>query len=107
MPTKRCYNDIVNGHTGVLYQSQRVVALSERPHTHLMLLALQPVLVEMTSGTMSRQLSRRIMIVKQRTSHKLRIYICDSGERWLITNSNEQRGTTEIDPAVDSGVARN
>ena len=32
-------------------------------------------------------------------------YICDSGERWLSINSDEQLDTTEIDPTVRSVVA--
>ena len=31
-------------------------------------------------------------------------YICNSDERWLIINSEEQLGTTEIDPAVSRGT---
>ena len=39
---------MVNSHTGALYQYQRAMPLGERPRTYLMLLAQQPVLVEMT-----------------------------------------------------------
>ena len=46
--TEGSYNNIINGHTSRLYQSQRVIPLSERPRTYLMLLASLPVLVEMT-----------------------------------------------------------
>ena len=31
--------------------------------------------------------------------------ICDSDERWLIINRDDQLGTIEINPAVRSGVA--
>ena len=54
VPTKGSYKDIIQGHTGVIHQSQKAIPLGERPHTHLMLLAPQPGLVEMTLETMSR-----------------------------------------------------
>ena len=34
------------------------------------------------------------------------IYICSSGERWVITNHEEPLGTTEIGPAVSRGTRR-
>ena len=49
VPTKGSYKDIVQGHTGVLHTSvSESNSHCERPHTHLMLLAPQPVFVEMT-----------------------------------------------------------
>ena len=44
--------------------------------------------------------------MKERIPHKLRIYICNSGEYWLIVNGDEQLDTTEIDPAVRSVAVR-
>ena len=35
------------------------------------------------------------------------IYICNSSERWLISNSDEQLGNTEIDLAIHSGGSGN
>ena len=34
------------------------------------------------------------------------MHIYDSGERWLIVNSDEQPDTTDIDPAVRSVIVR-
>ena len=45
--TKARYDDIVQDYTGILHP-QRAIPLGERPRTHLMLLARQPVLVQMT-----------------------------------------------------------
>ena len=52
----------------------------------------------------NKQLLRGTLSLKGRTSYRC-AYICHSGERWLIFNSDEQLGTTEIDPAVRLGVA--
>ena len=52
----------------------------------------------------NKQLLRGILSLKGGTSHRC-AYICNSGKHWLIFNSDEQLGTTEIDPAVRSSVA--
>ena len=48
VPTKGSYKDVVQGHTSVLHRSQRAMPFGERPRTHLIILARQPDLVEMT-----------------------------------------------------------
>ena len=51
----------------------------------------------------STQLLRGTSSMRERTSQE--VHICDSDERWLIINRNEQLDTTKINPAVRSGVA--
>ena len=106
VPTNGNYKDTVNGHTGVLHRFQRAMSLGERPHTHLMLLARQPRLVDMTWRTMSRHHCWEILWVWRRERRSC-AHICDSGERWLIINCDEQHlDITTIDPTVRPVVAR-
>ena len=103
MPTKGSYKGTVQGHTSVTSVSESN-ALGERPRTDLLLLALQPVLVEMTWGTMSRHdYWEGLWVLRKNVSRGA--YICDSGERWLLIRNDEQLDITEIDPAVRSSVA--